>query len=61
MWKRVLGCAGMVAALALVPALVQAQDATPTGAVPPANLTAIVLFPGDVPGSGLALDQGSAV
>lgn len=59
MWKRVLGCAGMVAALALVPALVQAQDATPTGAVPPANLTAMVLFPGDVPGSGLALDQGS--
>ncbi len=58
MWKRVLGCAGMVAALALVPALVQAQDATPTGVVPPANLTAMVLFPGDVPGSGLALDRG---
>ena len=59
MWKRVLGCAGMVAALALVPAFGQAQDATPTGAVPPADLTAMVLFPGDIPGSGLALDQGS--
>lgn len=58
MWKRVLACTGMVAALALVPALVQAQDATPTGAVPPANLTAMVLFPADVPVSGLALDQG---
>ncbi|MDQ2652125.1 MAG: hypothetical protein M3Z20_03675 [Chloroflexota bacterium] len=58
MWKRVPGCAGMVAALVLVPALVQAQDATPTGAVPPADLTAMVLFPDDVPGSGLALDQG---
>jgi hypothetical protein len=48
----------MVASLALLPALVQAQDATPTGAVPPANLTAMALFPGDVPGSGLALDRG---
>src|SRR5690348_12640271 len=48
----------MAASLALLPALVQAQDATPTGAVPPADLTAMVLFPADVPGSGLALDQG---
>lgn len=52
MWKRVLGCAGMVAALALVPALVQAQDATPTTVEPPANLTAMVLFPADLPGGG---------
>jgi hypothetical protein len=58
MWKRVLGCAGMVAALALVPALVRAQDATPAGAVPPANLTAMVLFPSDFPGGDLALDRG---
>ena len=58
MWKRVLGCAGMVASLALLPALVQAQDATPTSAVPPADLTAMVLFPGDIPGGNLALDQG---
>lgn len=59
MWKRVLGCAGMVAALALVPALVQAQDATPTTVEPPANLTAMVLFPADLPGRGLALSDGS--
>lgn len=58
MWKRILGSAGLVASLALVPALVQAQDATPAAAVPPADLTAMVLFPGDLPGSGLALDAG---
>ncbi|MFN8679218.1 MAG: hypothetical protein U0Z70_22745 [Thermomicrobiales bacterium] len=59
MWKRALGCAGMVATLALVPALAQAQEATPAETVPPANLTAMVLFPGDLPGSGLTLSDGS--
>ncbi|MFT4038732.1 MAG: hypothetical protein QM692_11175 [Thermomicrobiales bacterium] len=58
MWKRMLGCAGMVAALALGPALALAQDATPTAGAQPANLTAMALFPADLPESGFALDSG---
>lgn len=58
MWKRILGCAGIVATLALGPALALAQDATPAGNGPPANLTAMALFPTDLPGSGLTLGGG---
>lgn len=59
MWTRIARSLGLAIWLAALPALVGAQEATPTGERLPVDLTAMVLFPTDIPGQDLALGFGA--